>query len=158
VLVFQVIANDGLGGTDSDEVAVTVQDTVGAPECSLARPSVAQLWPPNHKLIPVTILGVTDEGSNAVTIVITGVTQDEPINGLGDGDTAPDAVIQGGTVLLRAERAGGGNGRVYRVTFQASHTQGGTCTGTVLVTVPHSRGPTAQPAVDDGQVYNSLGL
>ena len=45
-----------------------------------------------------------------VTITIDGVTQDEATNGLGDGDTPIDAVINAdGTVLLRAERSGKGN-------------------------------------------------
>ena len=30
------------------------------PDCSAAAPSVDQLWPPNHKLVPVTVVGVTD--------------------------------------------------------------------------------------------------
>jgi len=39
-------------------------------------------------------------------------------------------------VLLRAERAGTGNGRVYQVSFFADDGRGGTCTGTGGVTVP----------------------
>ena len=46
------------------------------------------------------------------------------INGLGDGDTCPDALLSGDTVLLRAERTGTGNGRVYRVTFSATDGRG----------------------------------
>lgn len=72
---------------------------------------------PNHKLVPVGIVGVTDPDNDQVTLTVTGVTQNKPVNGLGDGDTSPDAVIQGSNVLLRAERAGNGNGRVYRVTI-----------------------------------------
>lgn len=157
-LVFRVTVDDGFGGSDDDEVTIAVQDVGGnsPPACNLARPSLAELWPPNHKMIAVSILGVTDPDSNTVTINILNVTQDEPIDGLGDGDTAPDAVIQGSSVLLRAERSGTGNGRVYRVRFEASDGLGGTCTGTVNVCVPHSKGRNAAPCVDDGQAYNSL--
>jgi hypothetical protein len=155
VLVFRLTVVGGLGGADEDEVTVTVQDLNAPPQCGLVRPSVAEFWPPNHKMVPVSITGITDPENNAVTISILSVTQDEPLNGLGDGDTAPDAVIQGGTVLLRAERAGGGNGRVYRVTFLADEGQGGTCSGEVTVCVPHSRGRSAPPCVDDGQIYGS---
>ena len=56
-------------------------------------------------MIMVNILRAQDPDNNA-TITITGVTQDEPTNGLGDGDTGPDAIINGNTVLLRAERSG----------------------------------------------------
>ncbi len=157
ILVFRVAVADGLGGVAFDDVHVTVVDGNAMPLCNLARPSVAELWPPDHKLIPVTILGVTDPENNAITITITGVTQDEPINGLGDGDTSPDAVIQGGTVLLRAERGGNGNGRVYRVSFTASHGLGGQCTGQITVCVPKSKGKNVPPCVDDGQLHNSIG-
>jgi len=155
ILVFQVTVDDGYGLTDDDEVVITVQDVNAPPECALAQPSVAVLWPPNHKMIPVTIEGVSDPDRNQVAITILAVTQDEPVNGLGDGDTVPDAVIQGGTVLIRAERAGGGNGRVYRVSFQADDGVGGVCTGQVTVCVPHDRRGSA--CTDDGQNYDSLG-
>jgi hypothetical protein len=153
-LVFQVTVDDGYGGSDTDEVQITVQHRDAPPRCELGRPSVDSLWPPNHKLVPVTIVGVTDPENNQVAITILNVTQDEPVNGLGDGDTAPDAVIQGGTVLLRAERSGIGNGRVYRVTFQADDGVGGVCTGQVSVCVPHDRRGAA--CIDDGQSYPSL--
>jgi hypothetical protein len=134
-------------------VRVHVQNANDPPRCDLARPSVASLWPPNHKMVEVGILGVTDPNvGDVVTITVTGVTQDEPVNGLGDGDTSPDAVLQGSKVLLRAERSGTGNGRVYTVHFTASD---GTdsCTGIVRVSVPRDR---QVPVVDDGQGYSSL--
>ncbi len=100
---------------------------------------------------------MTDPDNNAVTIQITGVTQDEPVNGVGDGDTSPDAVISGDSVLLRAERTGltGGvqeNGRVYVVNFTADDGQGGSCSGSIAVGVPHDRKDTP---VDDGQNIDS---
>jgi hypothetical protein len=103
-------------------------------------------------MVAVQIIGITDPQSNAFTIAVTGVTQDEPIDGLGDGDTSPDAVIQGNQVLLRAERASGGNGRVYRVSFIATDAFGEGCSGSVAVCVPHDRKDTC---VDSGQQYNS---
>jgi hypothetical protein len=109
------------------------------------------LWPPDHKLLPVDILGVS--GADVV-VAITGVTQDEPVNGRGDGDTSPDAVVRGSRTLLRAERSGRGNGRVYHVHFMATDAQGQTCTGAVAVGVPH-RGRPGCPPVDDGELYDS---
>ena len=64
------------------------------------------LWAPNHQLVPIAIKGVTDPDEESVTITVTGVTQDEPVNGKGDGNTSPDAVIQAGAASVRAERAG----------------------------------------------------
>jgi hypothetical protein len=154
-LVFRVTVDDGYGGSATDDVTVIVQDTNAPPACGLARPSVAEIWPPNHKMIPVSIVGVSDPDNNQTTISIHNVTQDEPTNGLGDGDTSPDAVIQGSTVLLRAERSGTGNGRVYRIIFQADDGYGGTCLGTVSVCVPHDKGKNALACIDDGAFFDS---
>jgi hypothetical protein len=63
-------------------------------------------------------------------------------------------VIQGATALLRAERSGTGNGRVYEVSFEATDGRGGSCTGSVLVGVPKSMKP-GVPIVDDGQAFDS---
>ena len=125
------------------------------PDCSQAVPSVATLWPPNHKLVSVAVLGVTDPAGDRVSILITGLTQDEPVNGLGDGDTSPDGFGVGTSqALLRAERSGIANGRVYAVSFSASNSAGGACTGKVVVGVPHDQGQGSVP-VDDGQIFDS---
>jgi hypothetical protein len=153
-LVFQLIVNDGLADSGPDEVTVTVLNVNDPPACGLAQANPSSLWPPNHKMISVGIVGVADPNNDQVAITIIGVTQDEPVNGLGDGDTSPDAVIQGDKVMLRAERSGKGNGRVYRINFTADDGQGGSCTGWVNVGVPHSMKP-GLPIIDDGQLYNS---
>ena len=153
MLTFRLVVNDTLPGT-TDDVTITVIRPNDPPLCGLARAVPEILWPPSHKLIPVGITGVTDPNNDQVRITITGVTQDEPVNGVGDGDTSPDAVIQGNSVLLRAERSGTGNGRVYVIQFTADDGQGGMCTGSVKVGVPHSMKP-GMSAVDDGQLYSS---
>jgi hypothetical protein len=112
--------------------------------CSAATTNLKTLWPPNHQLVPVTISGVTDPNGDAVTINVTGVTQDEPTNGLGDGDTGPaDAVITANSAIvrLRAERSGTGNGRVYVVSFTATDPSGASCSGALRVTVQHDQKP-----------------
>lgn len=194
-IVIELLVDDGFGGTAVDLVSIVVLEADSPPECTKAKPSVDYLWPPNHKLVRVKIEGVRDSlealdadededddhprkrkyrsrskghcGRGEVNITILSVTQDEPINGVGDGDTGPDAVVQGETVLLRAERAGNGNGRVYRITFMAEDQEGGACVDEVTVCVPHDNrkgacrrghGNTPDPqCVDDGQSYNSLG-
>jgi hypothetical protein len=153
-LVFQLVVHDGQLASDPDTVVITVQNVNDPPVCSLAQPNPASLWPPNHGMVPVSITNVADADNDQVVIMVTGVTQDEPVDGLGDGDTSPDAVLQGNQALLRAERSGTANGRVYEVHFTASDGQatGGSCSGSVKVSVPHSKKSTA---VDDGQLYNS---
>jgi hypothetical protein len=151
-LTFELTVSDGLLASEPRTVVVTVEN--GVPRCDLAQAVPGLLWPPNHGMRPIGITNVSDPDDANLAITVTGVTQDEPVNGLGDGDTSPDAVVQGAGVLIRAERDGGGNGRVYRVSFSADDGQGGTCTGTVEVGVPKSMKPGNAP-VDDGQSYDS---
>ena len=113
------------------------------PDCSAAAASVNVLWPPNHELAVIDVVGVTDPDGDPVTITIDEIVQDEPVNGLGDGDVSPDGLGAGdSTALVRAERAGGGNGRVYVIGFIATDGKGGSCSGVVAVGVPHKRGGT----------------
>jgi hypothetical protein len=125
------------------------------PDCSAAQPSVALMWPPNHSLHTISLVGVTDPDGDPVTITITGITQDEPTLGLGDGDFSPDGFgVETSLAQLRAERSGSGNGRVYVISFTASDGQDATCDGSVSVGVPHDQKPGSIP-VDDGQLYDS---
>ena len=103
-----------------------------------ASPNV--LFPPNHKLVPVTIT-VNATGS-FVSCVILGVRSNQPINGTGDGNTSPDWIITGDlTLLLRAERAGNiKTDRVYTITVLCADSFGNTARKDVTVTVPHDQG------------------
>jgi Concanavalin A-like lectin/glucanases superfamily len=125
------------------------------PVCTDAAPSRSQLWSPDHSLVPVSIVGITDPDGDTVTITINSIFQDEATNGPGDGDASPDGFGTGtSTAELRAERAGNGNGRVYHIAFSADDGFGGTCAGEVRVSVPKSRGQNGA-AVDDGALYDS---
>ena len=94
-----------------------------------------------------------------VAITATSVRQDEIVkgNGLGSGNTDPDATLS--PLAVRAERNGNpktpGDGRVYHIGFTASDGNGGTCTGTALVCVPHDQRPTGV-CIDGGPLYDSL--
>jgi len=147
------------GGSKSSETTVTilvVEQIITPPDCSKATPSISEIWPPNHKLVPISIVGVTDpDVGDTVTITINAITQDEPVNGLGDGDTAPDGFgVDGSSALVRAERSGLGNGRVYVISFTANDPIGAMCTGSVSVCVPHDQKP-GHVCIDDGQNYDS---
>ncbi|HEU4407297.1 MAG TPA: hypothetical protein VFS43_18660 [Polyangiaceae bacterium] len=130
------------------------------PDCSNAGPSVAELWPPNHKFVPVSVAGVIDPQEQDVTIRIDSVRQDEPTNTVGDGNTCGDAGGVGtDTALLRAERTGNkhvpGDGRVYHVAFTATDPDGYACSGVATVCVPHDQGQGSE-CVDGGPLYDSL--
>jgi hypothetical protein len=152
-LSFRVSVSDGQLTSDSAGVAVTVTGQNAPPLCDLARAWPPILWPPIHQMVFVQIKGVHDPDNDRVVINVTKVTQDEPVNGYADGDTSPDAVILPNSrwVLVRAERSGKGNGRVYQITFDANDRHGGSCTGAVKVKVPRFW----MLPIDDGQLYDS---
>ncbi len=125
------------------------------PQCGGAQPTVARLWPPNHRFVSVGITGITDPDGEAPEVRVIAVRQDEPINGGGDGNTSPDAMLPGGAqVLLRAERRGDGDGRVYQLQVDAADRAGARCSTVVKVCVPHDAGDAA--CGDQGPTYDSL--
>jgi hypothetical protein len=131
---------------DHQPEALSCLDAYAAPDA---------LWPANHKFKTVTIEGLSTLRGEAPEVTVQCVTQDEPLNGQGDGNTDYDAqLVSGDTVKLRKERAGGGNGRVYSIDFIASDTVSGeSCTGSVTVEVPHHKYGKAQ---DDGRLFSSV--
>jgi uncharacterized repeat protein (TIGR01451 family) len=102
----------------------------------------AVLWPPNHRMVNVTVnYNVTDNCPLPPGSCTLSVTSNEPINGTGDGNTSPDwIVLDDHHVLLRAERAGNGNGRIYTITITCIDSGGNSSSEEVEVTVPHDRG------------------
>ncbi|HSV32960.1 MAG TPA: immunoglobulin-like domain-containing protein, partial [Pyrinomonadaceae bacterium] len=122
------------------------------------------LWPPDHKYHTFNVTDFVssasdscDTGLSISDVVISQVTSDEPENGGGDGNTLNDIVIGDGckSVQLRAERKGGGNGRVYTITFSVRDSSGNVGTATARVLVPSSQGGNAP--VDDGPHYTVTG-
>jgi hypothetical protein len=104
----------------------------------------------------VTVTGASDPEGDDIVTAVTGVTQDEPVNGLGDGDTSPDAVLGAAAnqVSLRAERSGTGDGRVYRLAVTVTDEFGLSCDATLSVGVPHDQ---AHDPVDSAPPsFNSL--
>ncbi len=160
-LKFKLTVIDPYGFSSSAYVTVTINNINTPPDVTGAHASINSLWPPDHKMIQVYIAGVIDKENNA-HITINSVTQDEPTNGLGDGDTPIDAFIhhytdKDDTVDLRAERSGKGDGRVYKITFTASDPEtaalGTSPTGTIKVIVPHDK--KTDNATDSGGTYDS---
>jgi hypothetical protein len=123
----------------SGSFTVTVRDTT-APSIATVTPSARSLWPPNHKLAPIAIsVAAADLVTSAPMCTITGVTSNEPQNGLGDGDTPNDWLITGPlTLQVRAERAGNATGRIYTITIRCTDLAGNASTATTTVSVPKS--------------------
>lgn len=125
------------------------------PVCSGAAASDTSLWPPEHQLVQIAVTGVTDPDGDPVMITVTSIYQDEPVNGLGDGDTAPDGFGVGAALAeIRAERSGTGDGRFYYIGFTADDGRGAACTGTVEVKVNRDKGK-KHAAVGGGPLYDS---
>jgi hypothetical protein len=125
------------GTTATCSFDITVNDTE-PPVVSAATVDTPTLWPPNHQMVPITV-NYTATDNCSVNCVLT-VTSNEPINGLGDGDTAPDwQVIDAHHVLLRSERSGKGSGRIYTIAVTCTDSAGNQVVRTVTVTVPHSQ-------------------
>jgi len=105
------------------------------------------------ELGPVGNANVRVQNSDHVTTTNAAGSFSLAVEGLGDGDTSPDgAGVGSSTALVRSERSGNGNGRVYNIGFIAQDDSGARCEGSVDVTVPHDK---KDVAIDDGQNYDS---
>ena len=145
---FTFKANDGHSDSNIATISITIKHP---PDCTHASASPNLLWPPNHKMRSIQITGVTDPAGGTINIQVTSIKQDEPVNGLGDGDTSPDGIAQ--PLQVRSERSGTANERVYHIGFIASDEAGSTCTRTVTVCVPHDQNN--HPCIDEGPLYDS---
>jgi hypothetical protein len=151
-------ATDAAGNSSACSFTVTVKD-ITPPVITVIGNSI-DLWPPNHEYSTVNVTDLVasasdlcDPGVSLNSVVIASVSSDEPNNSAGDGNTTNDIVIAPGckSVQLRAERMGGGNGRVYTITFKVTDSSGNSTSATAKVTVPKSQN--GSPAVDDGPHY-----
>jgi hypothetical protein len=129
----------GPGGTTTGSFTVTVVDTT-PPVIVAITASPAVLWPPNHKMIPVTFQVVAiDLVSSRLVSHITSITSNQSENGHGDGNTSPDWSITGAlTAELRAERAGDSD-RIYTITIVTVDESGNQASGTVQVRVGNTK-------------------
>ncbi|MDX2410583.1 MAG: ExeM/NucH family extracellular endonuclease [Woeseiaceae bacterium] len=100
------------------------------------------LWPPNHKYVDIAASVIVGDNGEAIpTVSLVSVTSNEPDNGDGDGNTVDDiVVVDDFKYMLRAERSGGGTGRIYTITYLATDSCDNSATATTTVTVPHSKG------------------
>lgn len=146
--------SDTLGMSDTDEVVITVQDTT-APVVNAAVFNNS-LWPANNKMVDVGFSYQVSDGCAEDVDISIAVTADEPTAtapGAGGPNHAPDAEIAAdGRILLRAERSGSGDGRVYRITVTATDVSGNSAFSSVFVRVNHNK---KTEAVDSGQLYDA---
>jgi hypothetical protein len=151
---------DGMEG--AADLIVTVVDTTPPQFAVVAEPAV--LWPPNHRLVPVSATSAAWDVCDPAPIVIAlGASSSEPDDapGTGDGDTLGDirAGDPGSPVSwnLRAERDGAGGGRVYRLRYEARDASGNAAAGLGVVTVPHDPGSGTEPLLLQLEPYATGG-
>lgn len=116
------------------------------------------LWPPDHRMVPVEIEYSSTDFCGATWCELY-VFSNEPEDGLGDGDLAPDwEIIDPHNVLLRAERSGKGTGREYTILIVCYDEYGNTALAQVLVTVPHDLRKLKTEISENGSVSRSAGF
>jgi hypothetical protein len=116
------------------------------------------LWPPNHKMVPVFIDYKVNDNCSLANFELF-VSSNEPENGLGDGDTSPDwDILDEHNILLRAERSGIGNGRIYNITIRAIDDSGNYTEQFVLVMVPNDNRRSINGFIDSESGFNEFTL
>jgi hypothetical protein len=129
---------DAFGQADEDTTVVNVIDTMPPVlSCVVGRPVLNQT---NHDLINVGLMADAQdqcEGTLPVTVNVFGDEDDD--ENTGDGKFSPDAKdIAVGTLRLRAERKGNGDGRVYLIITEATDSSGNRGFNCCTVSVPLS--------------------
>jgi hypothetical protein len=134
---------DALAQADEDTTEVTVADTIPpVVSCSVATSVLNQT---NHDLVNVGLASDAVDQCAGVLPVTVNVFADEDDDGTGDGNSSPDAKdIAVGSLQLRDERKGDGDGRVYLIIPEATDSSGNRGFGCCTVTVPHSSAASAQ--------------
>jgi hypothetical protein len=132
-------ASDHTGNTTTATRTVIVEDTEAPILSSFV--SVSSLWPVSHNLVKVGLgVYVSDSNDPNPTIVVKVYSDEEDDVETGDGNYSPDAKdMAAGTLRLRAERNGGGDGRVYLIVVTATDKSGNTSFHCCTVVVPHSQ-------------------
>jgi uncharacterized repeat protein (TIGR03803 family) len=126
---------DNHGVSASCTATVTVMDTTPPTIGGNVAATPSVLWPPNGKMVEVTVEYAATDDCGAVTNALN-VTSNEAPSG-----SALDWLIEDSHhVQLRAERSSGGTGRVYVITVISTDNAGNSATRTVTVTVPENQG------------------
>jgi hypothetical protein len=121
---------DTFGESDTAGILVHVSDSTAPVIEARAHPTV--LWPPNHEMVEVRlVVRIEDVCDPSPPARLVSVASNEPddAEGSGDGHTMEDVQwADPGTpdlsVMLRAERAGTGSGRIYTIRYGGSDASG----------------------------------
>jgi uncharacterized protein (TIGR03118 family) len=98
-----------------------------------ASASPDSLWPPNHKMVSVTLDYTVSDDCDAAPVGSIGISSNE-------GTPSDFQVVDLHHVNLLADRAGNGDGRVYTITISYKDASGLSSSAIVTVTVAHDQG------------------
>jgi hypothetical protein len=126
---------DGNGNTTTQEQRVIVDD-VTVPTLSVSLAPVS-LWPPNRTMQTIGITASTSDNCGSASWVLASISGND---GTTSSDMSYTANTAPGSVQVRAERSGLGNGRTYTLTFTASDGHGNEATVLRYVYVPRFPG------------------
>ena len=137
---------DADGRTGIAETVLAVVDTTPPALELTLEPSV--LWPPNHRMVPVSVTWQVADICDLVPEVELMSASSSESDGPEGGDTAwqtedIEGVSIGSPVTeirLRAERTGKGNGRTYELLYRAIDSSGNSALATGIALVPHDLG------------------
>jgi len=146
-----VVVSDASGATACTAGLTVVDD--GAP---VLTPRTSYLWPPNHKFHSIDVadcVTVTDRCDASLKAEFIWASSDEPVDDLGDGHFAPDIQLDADCqhLLLRAERQGPKDGRVYKLGVRVVDAGGHTVESECAVIVDHDQRGVV--GADSGESY-----
>jgi hypothetical protein len=136
---FLLRVKDNWGWYDQETTSVTVVDTTRpVVSCSVDKP--LGRFSKNHDLVDVGFTaGAADTCSGTLPVGVSVFADEDDEEPTGDGVFSPDAAnIASGTLRLRDERRGNGDGRVYLMAVNATDGSGNGGVACCTATVPHS--------------------
>jgi hypothetical protein len=141
---------DETGLTSSCTATVTVVDVI--PPAIAVELTPNYLWPPYHQLIDVEAIVVATDNCPDPMVALSSITNSEPDNGQGDGNTVndirdADIGMPDFFIKLRAERSALGTGRIYTATYTVMDSSGNMAAAEAYAVVPHDQGGMSDPMV-----------
>lgn len=128
-----ISVTDGKSAPVACTTTATVRDTT--PPAVSASVGSPVLWTPDHTMVNVGFAATAQDQCSGPQPVSVKVFSNESQFATGSGNFSPDASGGAGGLLLRSERTGGGNGRVYLIVASSVDPAGNrafTCTTAVV--------------------------